>query len=301
MDVALWEPADDVEPLLRGAYAAHRLPVLRRALALLDTSAHPVAAAILELDAEADRCPVSRAVLRHVDAILAEPEETSEGRAKATEQVSPVVRKPRAMRAYRCSFCHEEGHNSQTCDRQGRAPKGRAPKQRVPLVPRESIDSRSHGVVSKILSGRPVRPIVDLDTGKAHAYRERALRPLPPRHDDEEDGPPTDRSPTPLFDEPIEQRLPNETPLKPVFKRPLAPPPPVVVVARSIEDPHTTPLTANQWLELSRLAKTPQPSEGFLRCQVHTILVEKGLAWPASLTGRCTITDAGRARLGRER
>lgn len=78
-------------------------------------------------------------------------------------------------------------------------------------------------------------------------------------------------------------------------KRRVALPPPVVI-AEPVppEDPARVPLTDNQWRELVRLEKGPQPTDGFLRRQVQAILCEKHLA---VIEGeRCRILPAGLAR-----
>lgn len=129
------------------------------------------------------------------------------------------------------------------------------------------------------------------------AKRGRLAIPPPPPEEPEDEGPPTYRDPAPWF----KAKETPDAPPRPTFRRLLSPPPPVVVASRRAEDPQTTQLTANQWLELCRLAKSPQSPDGFLRRQVQEILAEKGLAWPVTITGHCVITDAGRKRLRRGR
>lgn len=104
-----------------------------------------------------------------------------------------------------------------------------------------------------------------------------ALGPLP-----EVDGDPVERPYDPLRPEKHLRRIPE--------------PPPPIVVPPVVKDPMTVSLSDNQWLELGRLVRGPQEPINPFRAQLQKILVEAELAWPADITGCCTISDDGRKR-----
>lgn len=82
----------------------------------------------------------------------------------------------------------------------------------------------------------------------------------------------------------------------PAAARVQTPPRPVAAAAGAVA---SITLSENQWAELGRLMRAPQPTEGDLKQQVQGILCEKELA--AIDAGRCKITRLGeqRHKLGR--